>query len=220
MQSFLRRFGFLAFAFLIVSPAAAQVAVELTPSYGLTLPTGQLCCAGETLTLSGGELRLTSQELEAAPAIGIALGVRRGALGFEAALAFTPTKQTDDIGFRFQGVDIPVSNAEQSVVLFSGSLLWYPGSNPIFEPYLALGAGGRTLSKGDVFGGWEDNTVDVTIGIGGGLRFHYNDRFSIRIDARDWISTFDWNESSADNDLENMNLIILSTGLSIVLGGN
>lgn len=220
MQSFLRRFGSLAFVFLIASPSAAQVNVELTPWYGLTLPTGQLCCGGEVLDLGDGQLRLTSQELEPAPAIGIALGVRRGSLGVEGSLAFAPTKQTDDVGFRFEGVNIPVSNAEQSVVLYSASVLWYPGSNPIFEPYLAIGAGGRTLSKADVFGGWKDNTADLTIGFGGGVRFHYNDRFSIRIDARDWVSSFDWNEASEGNELENLNIIILSTGLSIVMGGN
>jgi hypothetical protein len=58
------------------------------------------------------------------------------------------------------------------------------------------------------------------VGIGGGLRFHYNDQLSIRIDVRDWISSFDWFEDDPESSNELQNDIILTTGFSVVVGGN
>ncbi len=234
MQSFFRGSWLLALALLFAPSLSAQMTVEATPFFGFTLPQGELCCGGAL----GDDV---SQKLQASPAIGAALALRRGQLALEGMVLFSPTTQTDKLGFGLQSggefcvqpncsgnaIDVPFTNDDQSLTFFTASILWYPGSNPVFEPYLAVGAGLRQLSQGDVvFGrfygtpGWEDSTSDMALGIGGGLRFHYDDKISIRIDARDWISSFDWDEPSEDNDTELQNDIIVSTGISIVLGGN
>ncbi len=141
-------------------------------------------------------------------------------MGLEGTFTYTPTQQKDDVGLQIGTGEFPLSNPEQKLMFFTGSFLFYPGSNPVFEPYLAIGAGGRVLSKADILGGWADNTMDLTVGIGGGLRFHYNDQLSIRIDVRDWISSFDWFEDDPESSNELQNDIILTTGFSVVVGGN
>lgn len=184
--------------------AAAQgLEVEVTPMVG-----GQLFLADlpGTFTLdseAGSPLTFDGAEIEDALAVGGRVGLRHGAhFGFGATVLYSPTTLTEasgaetDLGVWVYGVD---------------ATYFTPSPSPLAQPFVLAGIGGKTY---DVDG--LDPETDVMWNVGAGLDLQFHPRAALRLEARDYMSLFDPEIATADEELQHD--LALTAGLRFAFG--
>jgi hypothetical protein len=183
-------------AFGIVSPAAAQGGVELTPWAGVYVPTSN----------SVGAL-----DQDISRDVSVAGGARlsfwgTGNLGFEVTGGYAPAKIGDETVNETGNTDLLLANARLLLALSpvtnkvgffiaGGPALLARGSNPFDDDRSSTDIGG-TLGLGLRFGGGD------------------NSRVGFRIDLEDYLYNGDF---GGGDDFQND--IVASLGVSIALGG-
>lgn len=167
----------------LASPAAAQLQVGLSVVGGGFVPVGELFEAvrvgGETgpIVLNVGQ--------EPGAVLGGRLTVWTSRLGIDAEAVYA-----------FSNADLPQpltdAGAENDAALFLGSLnLVYVLVQAPFSPLsVYVSAGGGVISRtGGFFNGFE-STTDLAGAIGFGVRYGFNRLAYLRLDLRDYLSSF------------------------------
>ena len=129
---------------------------------------------------------------------GFALGARAGArwprFSLEGELSYVPTNVVVKSNDGFEATE------SQSITMFGiAALVNFPLSLQ-WEAFLAAGAGAKSYtaddpttklgSPGQFSAGFEP-TTEVMFNVGGGFRLWIQDNWNVRLDLRDYISTFD-----------------------------
>lgn len=204
-------------AFALATPVMAQSQFQITPLGGGMIFMSDVADDFD----SGANFRFTGQSLNNSVAFGVQTGVRFGSLAVEGAFIFVPSSLVTQTDAALTGDATIAVFSDEDVLIFGGDLLYYlPRSSPFFEFFLAGGAGIKLYKQADPLGGWEDNMSDITFDVGAGFEFAVSPTLSIRLQVRDYISTFDPIDAIRDNpnaidlDTKLQNDILWSAGLT------
>lgn len=203
------------FVCVLLSPAksvAAQgVEVELSPFFGAALFLSDLGPARDG-TLGTSTVPDLVQSNESSFSLGGRLGFDFGAVTVEGVLAYIPTE--------IATTGNTTHAADQSIILAGADLILKKEVNPFLGVFLAGGAGIKSYSADDPFEelqldplGFESGT-DFSFDIGAGARLALTESAALRLDVRDYISSFEvLEESTTQHDL------LVTLGLSWRPGG-
>lgn len=187
---------------------SAQSRFELTPFAGAFLPLADLTDA------FGSDNVVQSHS--SAVTFGAHAGVRFSALSIEGTFAYVGTNLDSE------GSGVTISE-DQTILIFGGSLLYNIEASRFMEFFLAAGAGIKSYSADDPLSppGFEAGS-DFMYNAGGGMRIFISPTTAIRVDVRDYMSTFDAFEllSASNQDAKMQHDLLLTVGLSFVLGGS
>lgn len=179
------------FPMLAAPPLAAQVDFEFTAfGAGAVFVTDVV----EPFTTTGG-LQTNGESFTNSVGLGAAVTARFRDFGVEGTLAFVPTS----VVFRLAAADIGLPQTaelaivdEQNLLIFGLNGLYYlPGTSPFVQFYVAAGLAGKRYGNADPLGGWNAGMADLGGSLGGGLNFAISPGMSIRLDARDYVTSFD-----------------------------
>lgn len=169
--------------------AAQGLEVEVTPMVGGQLFIGDL---PGTFTLdneAGSPVTFDGAEIEDALAVGGRVGLRHGQrLGFGATVLYSPTTLTEasgaetDLGVWVYGVD---------------ATYFIPSPSPVAQPFVLAGIGGKTYDLEGL-----DAETDLMWNVGAGLDLQFHPRAALRLEARDYMSLFDPEAGTADEELQ------------------
>ncbi len=169
--------------------AAQGLEVEVTPMVGGQLFIGDL---PGTFTLDdedGSPVTFDGAEIEDALAVGGRVGLRHGQhLGFGATVLYSPTTLTEasgaetDLGMWVYGVD---------------ATYYTPSPSPLAQPFVLAGIGGKTYDLEGL-----DPATDLMWNVGAGLDLQFHPRAALRLEARDYMSLFDPEVGTADEELQ------------------
>lgn len=161
-----------------------------------------------------GQIRTAVQSHDNGLALGAHLGVRWDRLAVEGTLAWIPTNLVTTI----EGVEDITE--DQTILILGGSVLYDIVPGRFFDVFVAGGAGVKRYSADDPGGGFEGG-MDFMFNAGLGARLAISETLSIRMDARDYISTFDAFEDidGSDEDAKMQHDILITVGLRFVPGG-
>lgn len=174
--------------------------------------------AFEGTVFGGAGLFLNDFAEEEGVAIGmdnsLALGAHAGVrfadrFGVEGTFAFLPAEASLSSGDVSAGIDT-------NVLLYGASFLVnFPVRESNLEPFLAVGAGAKRYDADDVEGEETEAETDLMWNFGGGARIFLSENVAIRLEARNYMSSFDPEEPGLDTQLQND--VLLTAGLSFVL---
>ena len=175
-------------------PAAAQARFQITPFGG-----GMVFASDLSDKFSTSEADFTGQTLNNSVALGVHGGLRFGSIAVEGTVAYAPATMVTISDIELDdNVQIAVFS-DQHVLILGGNLLFYlPRSSPFVEFFFTGGAGIKRYSQADPFEGWEEGESDPTFDVGAGLQLAVSPSASVRIDLRDYISSFDPDGESSD----------------------
>lgn len=156
---------------------------------------------------------------------GVAFGARAGArwprFTLEGEFSYVPTKVAVKTSDGFEATE------NQNLTIFGvNALVNFPLSLQ-WEAFLGAGAGLKsytaldpTTKIGNFSAGFEGGS-DFTFNVGGGFRLWVHDQWNVRLDVRDYISTFDAFDltSSKGEMTQTQHDLLLTLGLSWVPGG-
>jgi hypothetical protein len=158
---------------------------------------------------------------ESSLALGAKAGARWARFSLEGELSYVPTKVVVKTSDGFEATE------DQNLTIFGvAALLNFPLSLQ-WEAFLAAGAGLKSYSAedpttklGNFAPGFESGS-DFTFNVGGGFRLWIQDRLNLRLDVRDYISTFDAFElTSQKGELtQTQHDLLVTLGLGWVPGG-
>jgi hypothetical protein len=189
------------------SGLSAQARFEITPFAGAFLPLTDL-------TDAFGTDRVV-QSHASAVAFGAHAGVRSGALSFEGTFAYVGTSLDSE------GSNVTIAE-DQTILMFGGSVLYNIEMSRFMEFFFAGGLGLKSYSADDPLSppGFEAGS-SIMYNAGGGLRHFISPTMAIRLDLRDYMSSFDAFELTPASDLgaKMQHDLLLTVGLSFVLGG-
>lgn len=187
----------------IAVPVAAQdgAQFQITPFAGGVAFTQDLA----DITEAGLGLPFVRQSLTNSGAFGTHVGVRFGQLAVEGTVGFAPTTlvtpSSEPVESTENGVEAEIGvTQDQTVLLLGGSVLYYLPVNPFLEAYLAGGVGAKNYTEADFFGGWDAGETDLGFNLGAGLELAVSRSVGVRLDVRDWVSTFDAFANQRDQD--------------------
>jgi len=216
----MRRTSAVVLAFGVLSaaavPAAAQARFQITPFGG-----GMIFASDISDEFFIGDVGFSGQTLNNSIAFGAHGGLRFGQIAVEATVAYAPaTMVTFSEAEISDEVQLAVFS-DQSVMILGANVLYYlPQSSPFVEIFLTGGGGIKRYSEEDPFGGWESGESDPTFDVGAGLQLAVSPSLSVRIDLRDYISTFDPDGPDSDElATKGQNDILLGFGLTFHPGG-
>lgn len=143
-------------------------------------------------------------------ALGMHAGVRFAErFGVEGTFALLPSQTTVSAGGLSAGIDT-------NVLLYGGSFLMnFPLRASNLEPFLAVGAGAKRYDADDFDGEEMEAETDFMWNFGGGARIFLSENVAVRLEARNYMSSFDPEEPGLDTKLQND--VLLTAGLSFVL---
>lgn len=200
-------------ALALPAPAAAQpgplespITVEFTALGGVLSPAGNLTGDIPSAPPPFPGDPANAMEVSDSPAFGGGVGVRLlGTLAVEGQLLFAP-------GAELQTVDrgIEVTGAE---VLTATGYLLYQFPLPVVEPFVGAGGGVKRLSFDDPTVLGTDDESDLTGTVLAGAYVDLIPGWTIRVDARDYISSFS-DPRVADGDSELQNDLVFTAGLA------
>lgn len=187
----MRRLAAVLFPLLVLSasaaPGAAQARFQVTPFGG-----GMVFASDLSDAFSLGDIDFEGQTLNNSVALGVHAGVRFGSIAVEGTVAYAPATMVSISDAEFdQDVKVAVFSDQDVLILGANALFYLPRSSPFFEFFLTGGGGIKKYSQADPFGGWEDGASDPTFNLGAGLQLAVSPTVSMRIDLRDYISSFD-----------------------------
>lgn len=197
----------------VALPAAAQqpTRVEITPLAGAVLFPTDLPTSFALTATDGTALRLDGAEFDAAPAFGLAAGIRpSGLLAFEVGGTFAPGQVTAATSGQSITTDLNL------FLVHGGVRLYAPRLTPWLEAYAAGGAGAKIYDY-DLAG--VDAETDVSVNFGGGLDVRLAPPLRLRLDARDHVSWLDPAVGAADTEVQHDLLLTAGLSLQIPLGG-
>jgi hypothetical protein len=198
----------------VTGQAAAQGGFTVNPYVGVLIADdGGLNDAAEGL---GGEVSI-DPALLAGARVGFTTGSN---LGFEAGYGYSPLK----VDFSESG---DAFELDTKAHLFYGAVNYTFPSESQAKFFISAGAGGIMIKADDetLFEGAESSSTDLLVNLGGGLLWSVNDRWAIRVDAKDHIEFCKAAEtvddfSACPLDDKALNHIEVSGGVSIQLGGS
>ena len=192
---------------LPLPPLSAQGPdLELSGFVGASLFLSDLS-PGRDATFGTSTVQDLIQYHESSFAVGGRLGVDLGPVTVEGTVAYFPTEITTEGNTTF--------SSDQTILLFGADLLLEKDVSPFLGLFLAGGVGMKTYSSDDPFpeiglspSGFESGS-DVMFDVGGGLRLGLFQSAAIRLDVRDYISSFEVAGAS-----EMQHDLLVSVGLS------
>ena len=192
-------------ALIVATPVTAQeTRLTLTPFAGMLSPTAEV---PSRFTVSGDEpYTLLDRELEGDQIFGAAAGIRAERVGLELSFGYSPltfnaTREGDEA-------------VDASMLLFTGNgMLYVPTGIEALSPYLSAGVGAKVY-RFDL--NRAEPTRHMTLAVGGGLQYDIFESMGLRLDVRDYISTFE-GDGAAEGDA-GMHDLQLSVGLSFSTG--
>lgn len=140
-----------------------------------------------------GATRTALQSHENALAFGANAGVRWDRLAVEAQLAYVPT----DILTEISGLEDIAT--PQSILMLSGNVLYDLIQGNFFDLFAVGGAGIKNYSADDPAGGFSSGS-DFMFNFGGGGRLAVTEVLSLRLDVRDYVSSFDAFETDPNSE--------------------
>lgn len=174
-------------AFAQLGPIESPVRVEFLATGGVLTPTATLV---DGSGVSGGD-----RELSESFALGGGIGVHLlGGFGVEGQLLFSPEVELQTVGTG----DV-VSDAD---VLAATAHLVYRLPLPLIQPFLGAGGGVRRLSFDDPTALATEDESDLTGSVLAGAYVGLVPGLTIRLEARDYISSFT-DPRSGNSELQN-----------------
>ncbi len=136
--------------------------------------------------------------------VGAHAGLRFGRiLGVEGTFAFVPTELPATDGGLTIGEDTDLR-------IYGASLLLnVPVPASPLEPFAALGLGAKTYAPEE-----GESETDFMWSLGAGARLFFGDHVAIRLEARNYMSSFDPPDPTFDSSLQND--LLLTGGLSLL----
>lgn len=161
-----------------------------------------------TVDTGDGTIRTAVQAHENGLAVGAHLGVRWDRFAVEGSVAWVPTKLTT----RIDGLEDVTD--DQTILMLSANVLYDLYSGSFFDVFAAGGVGVKSYSADDSGGGFEAGS-DAMFNAGLGARMAISPSLSLRLDARDYISSFDAFESieGSDQSAKTQHDILVTIGL-------
>jgi hypothetical protein len=196
-------------------PAAAQARFQITPFGGAMIFASEL-----SDPFPASDPVYSAQTMNNSIAFGAHGGLRFGQFAVEATVAYAPaTMVTFEEDQPSDEVQLAVFS-DQAVMILGANLLYYlPQSSPFIELFLTAGGGIKRYSEADPFGGWDDGESDPTFDVGAGFQLAVSPSMSVRIDLRDYISTFDPDVNGEELATKSQHDILLGFGLTFHPGG-
>lgn len=166
---------------LAAAPLAGQQ-FEGSAFVGAFVPTQNL--TEEFSVNVDGAVRTALQSHENALTLGANAGVRWDRLAVEGQLAYVSTNILTEIS------DLEDITTDQSILMLSGNVLYdlIPGS--FFDLFVVGGAGIKRYGADDPAGGFSSGS-DFMFNFGAGGRLAVTEVLSLRLDVRDYVSSFD-----------------------------
>ena len=197
-------------------PAAAQARFQITPFGG-----GMIFASDLSDEFFIGDVGFSGQTLNNSIAFGVHGGMRFGQIAVEGTVGYAPATM---VTFSDEEISDEVQLAvfsDQSVLILGANLLYYlPQSSPFIEIFLTGGGGIKRYSEEDPFGGWDAGESDPTFDVGAGFQLAVSPSMSVRIDLRDYISTFDPDGPDFEElPTKSQHDILLGFGLTFHPGG-
>jgi hypothetical protein len=155
-----------------------------------------------------GAVRRALQSHESGLSYGANAGVRWDRLSVEGQLAYTRTDLLTEIS------DIEDITTDQSILMLSGNVLYdiFPGD--FFDVFLAGGAGIKRYSADDPSGGFSAGS-DFMFNFGAGGRLAVTEVLSLRLDVRDYVSSFDaFEDVTSEQGARTQHDVLITIGLS------
>ena len=140
-----------------------------------------------------GTNRTALQSHENALTFGANAGVRWDRLAVEGQLAYVPTSILTELS------GIEDITTDQTILMLSGNVLYDLVQGSFFDLFVAAGAGIKQYSADDPAGGFSSGS-DVMFNFGGGGRLAVTEVLSLRLDVRDYLSSFDAFESDPNSE--------------------
>jgi opacity protein-like surface antigen len=195
-------------AILQATPANAQgIRFQVTPFGGGAIFASNLTDAFFLVDEAGNTVVFDDSELETAFAVGLHAGGRKGRLAIEGTFAYVPT---DFSGF----TESQPIKFDTNLLLYGGDILYYFANPHSVEPYIAFGLGGKHY---DVDVEDAESVSDFTWNVGFGISFPLSEDLSLRVEMRDYMSTFNPELPGIDSGLQND--FLLTAGIGFGFGG-
>mgnify|MGYP001820751602 CR=1 FL=1 len=203
----LRLFGTaLVLGVLSVAPLQGQQ-FEGSAFVGTFLPTQNLT---EEFSLNvDGAVRTALQSHENGLTFGANAGVRWDRLAVEGQFAYISTNILTEIS------GIEDITTDQNIMMISGNVLYDILPGDFFDLFVAGGAGIKQYSADDPAGGFSSGS-DFMFNFGAGGRLAVTETLSLRLDVRDYVSSFDAFEADANSEqgARTQHDVLITIGLS------
>lgn len=198
----------LATALFLAAPASAQgIRFQVTAFGGGAIFASNLTDAFFLVDEAGNTVIFDDSELETSFAVGLHTGGRKGRFAIEGGFAFVPT---DFSGF----TESRPIKIDTNLLLYGGNILYYFANPHAVEPYIAFGLGGKRY---DVDVEDVDPVSDFTWNVGFGISFPLSEDLSLRVEMRDYMSTFNPELPGVDSGMQND--FLLTAGIGFGFGG-
>ena len=211
----------------IANPASGQETPTYTivPWAGVFLPTSDLASEQNIEQPVSGLPATVTLSQQTGPAFGL-----RGSRSLTARLAveleaFLSLSEIELTGVR-PGIGPLTEPSRDAYVLVIGADIMYEIFRAPFTPFAVhvLGGAGVVIRGGDFFdeeGGFFSGMIDGGTSIAGvagaGFRYGLSSRFGLRLDVRDYISSYSQTIDGQDLDSELQNDVVISGGLEFTL---
>ena len=163
----------------------------------------------EFIVDTGSRLERASQSHDNGLALGARVGLRWTALSLEGAITVVPTKLVTRLETS------PNVSDDQTILILGGNALYSFTSGRFLELFVTAGGGVKSYSADDPGGGF-DSGIDAMVNFGGGAHLFVTPNMAIRVDLRDYVSSFDAfaNIPGSDQEAKTQHDILLTLGLS------
>ena len=173
---------------------------------GAALPTQNL--TDEFALNVDGAVRTALQSHENALTFGANAGVRWDRLAVEGQFAYIPTNILTEIS------GLEDVTTDQTILMFSGNVLYDILPGDFFDVFVVGGAGIKSYSADDPAGGFSAGS-DFMFNFGAGGRLAVTEVLALRLDVRDYISTFDaFEDANSDEGAKTQHDVLITIGLS------
>lgn len=194
---------------LSFAPLTAQISFEIAPFVG-----GAFALNDLSGSFTFGTVSFQGQKLEPALATGLYAGIRMSPrLSVEGTAMVSPSVITaPSTDLSTGSTETGFYNAATVSTFAVNVLLNFPGEG-VLEPFVTGGIGVRHISGTDPFGGF-DSPSNPAFNVGAGLRFKIHPSYAIRVDARDYISSFAAAEDLGDTTTLTQHDVVITFGIS------
>lgn len=190
---------------LAASPLAGQQ-FEGSVFVGAFVPTQNL--TDEFSINVDGAVRTALQSHENSLTFGANAGVRWDRLAVEGQLAYASTSILTELS------GLEDITTDQGILMLSGNVLYDILPGDFFDIFLAGGAGIKQYSADDPAGGFSGGS-DFMFNFGAGGRLAVTEVLSLRLDVRDYVSSFDaFEDANSEQGAKTQHDILITIGLS------
>ena len=217
----LRHLAFGAVLFLAaVTPLNGQdkISYELVGYGGAVFSLADLA-DGFTQDIGGAPVTFASAHMEHGFVVGVAGGARFGAIQVEGMAAYWPSTQVVVLASALP--DLQTGYGASSNVLIAGlsALYNFQLASTLIEPFLAGGVGIKKYDTDQPFAGaLFVSSTDLMWNLGVGARFPISASTALRIEVRDYMSSFDFKKDGLTSKLQHD--LVATVGLGVIFGGS